>query len=81
MYRFLGMLLTSLVAAQCNIHTGPNLPGQVNSRFSMRNSRDLREKRDLRDERLFWVLSSEFSGLQPSDFSLQTSPKRAKRTF
>ena len=30
MYRFLGMVLTSLVAVQCNIHTGPNLPGQVN---------------------------------------------------
>jgi hypothetical protein len=29
-YRFLGMTLTSLVAAQSNIHPGPNLPGQVN---------------------------------------------------
>ena len=29
MYRFLGMVLTSLVAVQCNIHTGPDLPGQV----------------------------------------------------
>ena len=31
-YRFWGMLLTSLVAAQCNIHTGPDLPGQVRIR-------------------------------------------------
>jgi hypothetical protein len=28
-YRFLGMTLTSLVAAQPNNHPGPNLPGQV----------------------------------------------------
>ena len=39
MYRFLGMVLTSLVAAQCNIHPGPVWPWQVSHYRSVLNIR------------------------------------------